>query len=210
MGVYRVGTAITQLLRCGNHREDINYSNHSNCGKDGKVIKHSNEFYIALKCELGMLVKTVYWHQLQLYIIIIIIVILVITFMQGIYICIPETNHVSRINSVAAVLYVQFVLHVMLFRPWNMFCTFILALSAVCAQCPIWLFFAVPEFRSVLLWCSGLVWVILKWFELSLLLLVSLLLSHSTCIEFLLWGLYILKSYISGFHIFRSTFMIWL
>jgi hypothetical protein len=37
--------------------------------------------------------------------------------MQGIYNYIPETNHVSRVYSVAAVLYLQFVLHVMLFRP---------------------------------------------------------------------------------------------
>jgi hypothetical protein len=29
----------------------------------------------------------------------------------------PETNHVFRVRSVAAVLYLQFVLHVMLFRP---------------------------------------------------------------------------------------------
>jgi hypothetical protein len=36
--------------------------------------------------------------------------------------------------------------------------------------------------------------VILKWFQLPLLLPVSLLLSHSTCAEFLSWGLYILKS----------------
>ena len=53
--------------------------------------------------------------------------ILVINFMQGIYNYIPETNHVSRVNSVAAVRYLQFVLHVMLFRPWSMFCTFTLA-----------------------------------------------------------------------------------
>jgi len=37
--------------------------------------------------------------------------------MQGIYNYIPETNHVSMVYSVAAVLYLQFVLHVMLFRP---------------------------------------------------------------------------------------------
>jgi hypothetical protein len=43
--------------------------------------------------------------------------------MQGIYNYIPETNHVSRVYSVAAVMYLQFVLHVMLFRPWSMFCT---------------------------------------------------------------------------------------
>jgi len=54
-------------------------------------------------------------------IIIIIIIILVITFIQGIYNYISEPNHVSRVYSVAAVLYLQFVLHVMLFRPWNMY-----------------------------------------------------------------------------------------
>jgi hypothetical protein len=37
--------------------------------------------------------------------------ILVVTFMQGIYNYIPATNHVSRVYSVAAVLYFQFVLH---------------------------------------------------------------------------------------------------
>ena len=52
-----------------------------------------------------------------MFIIIIIIIILVITFMQAIYNYIPETNHVSTVYSVAAVLYLQFVLHVMLFLP---------------------------------------------------------------------------------------------
>jgi hypothetical protein len=61
--------------------------------------------------------------------IIIIIIILVITLMQGIYSYIPETSHVFR---VPAVLYLQFVLHVMLFWLWNMFCNFTWALSVVC------------------------------------------------------------------------------
>jgi len=65
------------------------------------------------------------------------------TLMQGIYNYAPEIDHFSTVYSVAAVLYLQFVLHVMLFRPWNMFCTSILALSAVCVQCPIWLFFCI-------------------------------------------------------------------
>jgi len=43
--------------------------------------------------------------------------VLVIAFMHGIYNYIPETNHVSRVHSVAAVLYIQSMLHVMLFRP---------------------------------------------------------------------------------------------
>jgi len=36
------------------------------------------------------------------------------TFVQGIYVYIPEINHVSKVRSVAAVVYLQFVLHVML------------------------------------------------------------------------------------------------
>jgi hypothetical protein len=43
--------------------------------------------------------------------------IIIIIIIRGIYDFIPETNHVSRIYSVAAVLYIQFVLHVMLFCP---------------------------------------------------------------------------------------------
>jgi hypothetical protein len=45
MGVCWVDTAVAQLLKCVNHREDINRSNHSNCGKDRKLSKHSDEFY---------------------------------------------------------------------------------------------------------------------------------------------------------------------
>ena len=48
---------------------------------------------------------------------IIIIIIIVITFMQGIYNYVPETNRVSRVYCVAAVLYLKFMLHVMLFYP---------------------------------------------------------------------------------------------
>jgi len=44
--------------------------------------------------------------------------------MQDIYNYIPITNHVSMTHSAAASLYLQFVLHVMLFRPWNIFCLF--------------------------------------------------------------------------------------
>ena len=64
--------------------------------------------------------------------------------MHGIYNFIPETNCVAMLYSVAAVLYLQFVLPVMLFIILNMFCTFTSALPAVCVQCTVWLFFAVP------------------------------------------------------------------
>ena len=68
---------------------------------------------------------------------------------------------------------------------------FTLIHSAVHVQCPVWLFFVVPWLRAFLECCSGTVWVILRWLQLSLLtLLISHLLSHSTCAQFLLWGLY--------------------
>ena len=77
-------------------------------------------------------------------IIIIIIIIPVITFTQGIYSYIPETNYFSSVHNFAAVLYLQFILHVMSFSPRNVFYTFTLALSAVCVQCTILVFFSVP------------------------------------------------------------------
>ena len=47
----------------------------------------------------------------------IIIIIILVTCIQGIYNYIPQTNHVSAVHSVAALLYLQSVPHVMLFRP---------------------------------------------------------------------------------------------
>jgi len=43
------------------------------------------------------------------HIIIIIIIIIIISFMQGIYTCIPETNYVPREYSVAAILLLLFM-----------------------------------------------------------------------------------------------------
>ena len=51
--------------------------------------------------------------------------------MQGIYNYAPETNHVSRVYSVAAVLYLQIVPHVMLFRAPYMFYIFTLAIIII-------------------------------------------------------------------------------
>jgi hypothetical protein len=45
------------------------------------------------------------WRKMMTMTMIIIIIILVITFIQGIYNYIPETNHVSRVYSVAAALF---------------------------------------------------------------------------------------------------------
>ena len=59
-----------------------------------------------------------------------IIVILVITLMQGIYNYVPQTNHVSVVYSDAAVLYLQFVLHGMLFLPRNVLLFLLLSSSS--------------------------------------------------------------------------------
>jgi hypothetical protein len=83
--------------------------------------------------------------QIIIVIIIIIIIILVTTFMQAIHNYIPATNRVTTVYSVTAVLYLQSVLDVMLFRMLNMFCTFTLALAIAFVHCPVpvWLFFFV-------------------------------------------------------------------
>jgi hypothetical protein len=54
------------------------------------------------------------------------------TIMQGIYNYIPETNRVSMTHSAAAFRYLQFVLHVMLFRLWNIFCLFCCSCCCCC------------------------------------------------------------------------------
>ena len=68
-------------------------------------------------------------------IIIIIIIIPVITFMHVIYSNVPETTPVSTVHSVAAVLYLQFALHVMLFRPLQ--CVLYLYISTARSLCAV-------------------------------------------------------------------------
>jgi hypothetical protein len=53
-------------------------------------------------------------------------------------------THVCKVYKASAVLYLQFVLLVMLFRPLNMFLLFTVALSVACVQSPTWRFFVVP------------------------------------------------------------------
>ena len=82
--------------------------------------------------------------------------IIIIVFTEVVYNNTWKKKHVSRVQSVAAVLYLQFLLHVMLFRMWNtMFCIFTLLFYEEGVQCPIWPFFAVPWFRAFPECCSG-------------------------------------------------------
>jgi hypothetical protein len=63
--------------------------------------------------------------------------------MQGIYTYIPETDHVPREYTVAAILSLLFMVPISLV-PVLVLLYFTLALSEVCVQCPIWLFCVVP------------------------------------------------------------------
>jgi len=64
--------------------------------------------------------------------------------MQGFYTYIPETNYVPREYSVAAIPLLLFVVLISLVLVLNLLYFFILVLSEVCVQCPIWLFSGVP------------------------------------------------------------------
>jgi len=64
-----------------------------------------------------MLARYGYFYCCHHVVVILVVLVLVISFMLGIYNYIPETNHVSRVYSVATVLYLQFVLLVMLLCP---------------------------------------------------------------------------------------------
>jgi hypothetical protein len=52
--------------------------------------------------------------------------------MQGIYINAPQTNHVSRVYSFAATLYLQFMLHLMLFPTLDVLYFYITTSRSVC------------------------------------------------------------------------------
>jgi len=61
------------------------------------------------------------------------LLLLLSTVMKGIYIYIPETNHVYRVHSVAAVLYLQFMVYVMLFSMLNVLQFYISTYRSMCA-----------------------------------------------------------------------------
>jgi len=77
--------------------------------------------------------------------------------MQGIYNYIFETSHISRVYSVAVVLYLQII-----YATRNVTChvkyvfTFILMFSDVLVQCLIWLFSVVSWYRAFQVRFSGI------------------------------------------------------
>ena len=69
-------------------------------------------------------------------------VLLFISSIHGIYKYIRETNHASKVYNVVTILWLQFIVHVILFSMLK-FDTFTSVLPAVYVQCPIRLFYAV-------------------------------------------------------------------
>jgi hypothetical protein len=80
----------------------------------------------------------------------------IITSIQDIYNYTPETNHVPTLYNVAAVLLLQYMVHVMVFPMLNVL-YFTSVLPALCVQCPVWLFCVVSEHRAFPVRCSGIV-----------------------------------------------------
>ena len=113
------------------------------------------------------------------------IIIIIISFLQGIYTHIPETNYVRREYSVAAILLLLFMLRISLVSMLNLLYFYINTFRSMCA---------VPNkavFCSSLNSCflGMLLTYFLNYFDIvpfPLLLLVSPLFLHSTCTVFLL------------------------
>ena len=78
--------------------------------------------------------------------------------MRGIYNYIPETNHVSRVHSVAAVLYLQICATCYVISPVKSVLCFYISISpCMCAAPNMTFFFLVPLCRAFLVCCSGMV-----------------------------------------------------
>ena len=73
-----------------------------------------------------------YYYYYYCFIVIVVVVIVIISFMQGIYTYIPETNYVPREYSVTAILLLLFMVHITLFAMLNIL-YFYISTSEVCA-----------------------------------------------------------------------------
>ena len=81
----------------------------------------------------------------------------------GTYNYVHETRKFSRACKVTAILWLQFAL-----------------LARGCVQCPKWLLSVVAWCRNFPVRRSGILWIILSWFQFPLSLLISLLFLYST------------------------------
>jgi hypothetical protein len=115
----------------------------------------------------------------------IIIIVIIFSFMQGIHTRIPETNHVRREYTVAAILSLLLMVPLSLVPALALLCFYISTFRSMCAVPNISVFCS-----SLMSWFPGMLLTYflndLKWSQSLQLLLVSPLLLHSTCAVFLL------------------------
>jgi hypothetical protein len=79
----------------------------------------------------------------------------------------------QTIHNATAVLWLQIMVYVVLFSTINVLYVYI-TISEACAQRPVWLFTVFPGCHASKICCSDIFWMILRWFQLPLLWLVSL------------------------------------
>jgi len=96
------------------------------------------------KCQELQIFACVYTYLDALLLLLLLLLLFITTFMQGIYKSVPETNHVSKVYSFAVILYIQFVLHLMLFSMLNVLCFNISTFHSKCAVPKIAVFFIFP------------------------------------------------------------------
>ena len=140
------------------------------------LIRVEYKLYCSHPIVLLEVLKTYRWSCTVFIIIIIIVVvvvvIIIISFMQGIYTYIPETNYVPREYSVAAILLIVFMVLISLVSVLNLLYFYISTFRSMCAV-PIMAVFWVPWLHVLLVRYSCIFWMTLKQSQSPLLLLVS-------------------------------------
>ena len=137
------------------------------CGKDHDIRSSREVGNRSLSCshETG-----ISWDQYTKYLWkwqsistkIIIIIIIIISFMQGIYTYIPESNYVPREYSVAAILLLLFMVLISLVSVLNLLYFYISTFRSMCVQWPIWLTSVVPSLHVFPVCCSCIFWMTMK------------------------------------------------
>ena len=124
---FRVTPAKLQCMRIRHDCVQNNYTSEADTCSADRTCRNLNN-------KIHCLVRNLH-TLLCLFIIsiIIIIIIIIITFMQGIYTYIPETNYVPREDSVAAILLLLFMVHISLVSVLNLLYFYISTFRIMCA-----------------------------------------------------------------------------
>ena len=153
---------------------------------------HKNAFKHSVFCARTITAAVVVVNIINIIIIIITTITTSTTiFTHSIYIYILETNHVSTAYNVAAIVWSQPVVHILLFPMINVLYFYISTFQSMCAVPSI----ALLLFPDVMLsrYCSGIYQIILRWFKLPLITGTTFVSTfHMQCI-FTVWS-YISKS----------------